>query len=113
MFTRWIFPGFIKEFTETCAGWFFKATDSAHNWDGIVGVKGQWDFTDKWYATGYFDVGTGDSDYTWQVLASVAYRFKRLDAVVGYRYLQYEFDKDAPIKDLDVRGPFFGAKFLF
>jgi hypothetical protein len=89
------------------------ASDGVGKWDGIVGVTGQWDFADKWYATGYFDVGTGQTDYTWQVLASVAYRFKRLDAVMGYRYLQYEFDKDDAIKDLDVRGPFFGAKFLF
>ncbi|TDI90796.1 MAG: hypothetical protein E2O75_05675 [Chloroflexi bacterium] len=88
-------------------------SDSASNWDGIVGVAGQWDFTDKWYASGYLDVGTGDSDYTWQALASVAYRFKRLDAVVGYRYLDWEFDSDSPIKDMNVHGPFFGAKFLF
>ena len=88
-------------------------SDSASNWDGIVGVAGHWDFTDKWYASGYFDAGTGDSDYTWQALASVAYRFKRLDAVVGYRHLAYEFDSDAPVKDLSVTGPFVGAKFLF
>jgi hypothetical protein len=88
-------------------------SDSGSVWDGIVGVAGQWDFTDKWYASGYFDAGTGDSDYTWQALASVAYRFKRLDAVVGYRHLAYEFDSGGPIKDLSVTGPFVGAKFLF
>ncbi len=90
-----------------------KAEDSGSVWDGIVGVSGQMDLSDKWYLSGYADIGTGDSDYTWQALASVAYRFKRLHAAVGYRYLDYKFDSSSAFDDLTVHGPIVGVRFAF
>lgn len=39
-------------------------SESAGSWDGIVGLRGQWHFTDKWYTAYYLDVGTGESDST-------------------------------------------------
>ena len=63
-----------------------KASDSGSVWDGIVGVTGQMDLSDKWYLSGYADIGTGDSDYTWQASASVGYRFRRVHGMVGYQH---------------------------
>jgi hypothetical protein len=90
-----------------------KATDSGSNWDGIVGIAGQMNLPDKWYLLGYLDVGTGDSDYTWQAQASVGYRFRKVDAVAGYRYLDYDLGSDAALSDLTVHGPYAGVKFNF
>jgi hypothetical protein len=81
--------------------------------DGIVGVRGHLQFGDRWYGTYHADVGTGDSDSTWQGLLSVGYRFERLDAVAGYRYLDWSFDDDEPLKDLNLSGAFAGIKILF
>jgi hypothetical protein len=90
-----------------------KAEDSGSVWDGIVGVTGHMELSEKWYLQGYADIGTGDSDYTWQALGGFGYRFKRVDAAVGYRYLTYEFDSDAPLADLTVHGPIVGVRFGF
>ena len=90
-----------------------KASDSGSVWDGIVGVTGQMDLSDKWYLSGYADIGTGDSDYTWQALASVGYRFERVHAMVGYRHLDYKFDSSEAFADLSVTGPYVGVKFMF
>ncbi len=46
-----------------------KIEDSGSNWDGIVGVSGQIELADKWYLPYYLDVGTGQSDLTWQASA--------------------------------------------
>jgi hypothetical protein len=41
------------------------------NWDGIVGVKGRFNFgpSREWFVPYYVDVGTGDSRLTWQGIA--------------------------------------------
>jgi len=82
-------------------------------WDGIVGVKGKINLNDKWYLPYYADVGTGQSDLTWQAQAGVGYKFKWGDVLLSYRYLDYKFDSDSPLDDLNVKGPQLGAKFYF
>jgi hypothetical protein len=88
-------------------------SDSGSNWDGIVGVHGHVNLSENWYLPYHLDVGTGESDLTWQVDAGIGYRFGRFDIVAGYRYLDYEFDDDTIFKNLDVRGPYVGIEFWF
>ena len=91
-----------------------KVSDSEHYWDGIIGFRGKTGISEKWYLTYYADVGTGDSDLTWQTLAAISYRFEKLDAVLGYRYLEYDFDDDNDVfDDLNLGGPFAGVKVRF
>lgn len=90
-----------------------RISESGHVWDGIVGIRGQVDLNEKWYLRYYADVGTGDSDLTWQALGDVGYRFSKVDVVAGYRYLEWDFDDDAAFDDLDIAGPFVGVKFVF
>jgi hypothetical protein len=33
--------------------------------------------------------------------------------VMGYRYLEWNFDDDEALEDLNLGGPFVGAKFIF
>ena len=90
-----------------------KVSDSGRTWDAIVGFRGKSDFSDKWYLDYYADIGTGDSDLTWQALASINYRFRKIDAVFGYRYIEWDFDDTNLLDNLNLHGPFAGIKFLF
>ena len=78
-----------------------------------MGVRGSYLLNDKWYIPYSVNAGTGQSDFTWEAQAAFAYRFRNLDAVAGWRYLYYDIssDNDAPLKELDVNGPFVGAIF--
>jgi hypothetical protein len=42
-------------------------------WDGVVGLRGRAEFGDdhKWFVPYYFDIGTGDSDLTWQAIGGI------------------------------------------
>jgi hypothetical protein len=89
-----------------------KITPSANVWDGIIGVRGKVNLTDKWYMNYYADGGTGDSSYTWQALAGLNYKFKKVETGFGYRYLTTN-DKDDAIEDLTIKGPYAGVRFFF
>lgn len=82
-------------------------------WDGIIGVNGAIDLNEQWYLPFYLDVGTGDSDLTWQAALSVGYRFSSFDVLAGYRYLSWDLDDNPALDDLTVNGPYAGIKFLF
>src|SRR4030095_17131869 len=43
------------------------------NWDAIAGVKGRIALgsSRKWFVPYYFDIGTGNSDLTWQAVAGI------------------------------------------
>lgn len=90
-----------------------KTSESGHNWDGIVSVRGDFKLSDKWDAAIYFDGGSGDSDYTWQGLAGVSYEFDNFKGFLGYRHLKWDFDDDSLLENMQVSGPFVGARFNF
>jgi hypothetical protein len=94
-----------------------KSSDSGDVWDGIVGVRGSVKLNKHWYLPFHFDVGTGDTDLTWQAFGAVGYKFSSFDLVAGYRYLAWEFDDDdkggGTFNDLDISGPMVGVKFVF
>ena len=66
-----------------------------------------------WFIPFHLDIGTGESDFTWQGFAGLGYRFKSLDVLVGYRYLYWDFEDNAALDDLDVSGPGAGVRFYF
>lgn len=85
----------------------------ADNWDGIVGFKGRYAFGDRlqWYVPMYADVGTGDSDLTWQAAAGLGYAFNWGDVVAMWRYLDYNMKSGQPVNDLNFNGPMIGVTF--
>lgn len=86
------------------------------NWDGIIGVKGDMRLYDKWIVPYRLDVGTGDSNFTLNAVAALAYEFKWGRVLAGYRYLHYDFDEDdlgVLLNDVDIKGPLLGAQFSF
>ena len=84
---------------------------SGSNWDAIVGVRGNYRLSDKWYFPYSVNAGAGDSDFTWQANAAFAYEFQKLATVVGWRYLTW--DNDGALTDLTINGPYVGVLFRF
>lgn len=85
----------------------------ATNWDAVIGVKGEVAITAdrRWFLPYYVDIGAGQSKFTWQALAGVAYAFDWGVTSLGWRYLDYEFKSDSPIQNMNFSGPFIGATF--
>jgi hypothetical protein len=83
-------------------------------WDGIVGLRGNFDIGDgKWSVPYYFDVGKGDSDLTWNALAAFAREFGWGQIILGYRHLEYDEGPDGFLQGLALSGPGIGARFSF
>ena len=89
------------------------AKQSASVWDGVIGVRGNVNVTRKWYLPYYLDVGTGQSDLTWQGLGGVGYRFNWGNVVLVYRHIYWDFKSDSLLKDMSFSGPALGTVFKF
>ncbi|MDH3948517.1 MAG: hypothetical protein OEU74_06110 [Gammaproteobacteria bacterium] len=83
------------------------------NWDVIVGARGNYSFgaNNTWFVPYYLDVGTGDSDQTWQAIAGLGYKFHWGEAVAAWRYLSYDLPSDSAIADMNFNGPAIGVTF--
>lgn len=92
--------------------------------DFLLAVNGEYDFPgSNWSMPYYADIGTGDSDLTWQAMIGVDYAFDSWKLNLNYRHLEYDFGdvsgsyRGAPasIKNLEMvfSGPSIGAKFEF
>ena len=81
-------------------------------WDGIVGVKGRFVFGDRgeWFVPYYADVGTGQSQLTWQIFGGIGYTYSWGSVVGGWRYLDYNF-KRSDLQDIHFSGPMIGVVF--
>jgi len=90
---------------------------SGSGWDGIVGLKANYELNEKWFMPCAFDIGTGDSDQTWQAFAGVGYKYENFDVIAGYRHLEWEFDNsdagDGALNSLNISGPIIGIKYRF
>lgn len=81
--------------------------------DGIAGFRCRRLFGDRWVLELLGDAGTGGSDFSWQGVASVGYRYSWGELTGGWRHLKVDYEKDETVADLSLSGPFFGAAFRF
>jgi len=81
--------------------------------DAVVGLRGETRFAERWSLAYYGDIGTGQSDVTWQLYGAIGYDVKYFDLFAGYRYMGWRFDDVASLDKLDVHGPVIGARFRF
>lgn len=88
-------------------------TVKADNWDAIIGIKGEVYLSteQRWFIPYHLDVGTGQSDLTWQVNAGIGYRYGWGAVVASWRHLDYNFESGDPIQRLTLSGPLIGAAF--
>ena len=70
------------------------------NWDAVVGAKGRVAFgaNREWFIPYYADIGTGDSDLTWQgsVGPRLRVRLGRRDRLVPLSRLQLQIEQQGP-----------------
>ena len=86
---------------------------SSNLWDGIIGVKGRYAFGDdrRWGIPFYLDVGTGDTQLTWQAAVGLSYSYKWGDIIGMWRYLDWNNNSSKQIESLNFNGPMLGATF--
>lgn len=89
-----------------------KATETDDVFDGIVGVKGQLNLEGNWYIPYYVDIGSGDSNFTWQTYTGISYHMDQTNIFFGYRYLEWDLGNKV-IDNLNLNGPIIGAKYTF
>jgi hypothetical protein len=84
-----------------------KLHNQTHVTDAIIGLRGRWSpFEDKnWFFPYYVDVGTGDSDNTYQLMVGVAYGFHWGDIALNYRDVEYKEGSDKFLKKVELSGP--------
>lgn len=82
-------------------------------WDGIVGVKGLYAFGEdrKWYAPFYLDVGTGQTQLTWQIAGGIGHSYDWGSVFAIWRYLDYNFQSGKALDDINMNGPMLGVAF--
>jgi hypothetical protein len=86
-------------------------SSGTRKWDPVVGVKGRIVLGTgrTWFVPYYFDIGGGQSRYTWQASAGLGYAFAWGDLVGSWRRLDYEFQPDQPIGSIKLDGPAIAA----
>lgn len=83
-------------------------------WDAIFGVRGEIALGEsRWALPYYADVGAGDAELTWNVMAGVSYAFGWGDMLVFYRHLEYDQGDSGLLQGFSFSGPAFGARFRF
>jgi hypothetical protein len=82
-------------------------------WDGIVGLKGRATLGEmgRWSLPFYLDIGTGESDLTWQVAGGITYAFNWGELTAMWRHLAYEMKAGSGLESLSFNGPMIGATF--
>ena len=89
-------------------------SDGATWVDGLVGVRGSFAFTPKFYAVGWGLVGAGGADIDWDVMAGVGYNINdTFSATLGYRALGVDYSDDGFLFDAVQQGPIAGLTIRF
>ena len=88
---------------------------SGSNTDFIVGLRGNIGLgeAERWFIPYWADIGTGDSDLTWQAMLGLGYVFDWGQLALAWRYLDYDMSSDARIADMTFSGPAIGARFAW
>ena len=81
--------------------------------DFFIGVKGYKNINENWYIPYEADIGTGDTELSWQVFAGIGYRYDWGAVKLGYRYLELDMEDGALVEDLTADGPVLGVSIKF
>lgn len=84
--------------------------------DPIIGLRSQWEINDNWYLAAKGDIGGfgAASDFTWNIQASVGYRFNdALSLEVGYRYFDTDYSDSNFTYDIAQSGALIGLTYAF
>lgn len=88
---------------------------AAEDWtDAVAGIRWGYRINETWQGLVLADVGAGESDLSWQVFATIAWRFNEWGSVVGgYRYLSLDYETSDYRADISLQGPAIGLSIRF
>ena len=91
-------------------GGFWPTTDST---DGIIGIKGALRLSPdgKWFAPFEADVGDGNKNWQYNLMAGAGYHFHWGDVMLGVRNLTYQASDRPILQKVRLTGPVLGANF--
>ncbi len=82
--------------------------------DGVIGVRVLHPVSDKVSLLGYADIGAGGSDLSYQMIAGVNWEFvKDFTAKAGYRVMDWDYENDGTVWDMQASGTYLGLGFKF
>jgi hypothetical protein len=95
----------------------FTSDSADRDWaDPLIGIRGQWNFDERWFVAGRADIGGFGvaSDFAWNAQATVGYQFtKGFSTELGYRYFDTDYRDGDFIYDIAEHGVFLGFNFTF
>ena len=91
-----------------------RLSGNADIWNGIVGVRGRILVGDSGFFVPYYaDVGTGDSNLTWQVFSGIGYQSGWAGVQLGYRYMSFDQGSGSLVEKLTMGGAYLAVNFTF
>ena len=83
-------------------------------YDGILALRPRLALSKNWWFSPTMSIGAGDSDLTWELSPQFVYDCAcGWDVRLGYRNLNYDFEKGSDSLDLTIKGPVIGVGFSF
>lgn len=81
--------------------------------DYFIGMKGKIELSERWDILLYGDIGTGDTDQTWQAMLGLTVQVsENWDIALTYRHLDWKIRGDIA-NDINFSGPLLGALWSF
>ena len=83
-------------------------------WDAVIGVRTLTPIAERWTLVGYFDIGAGGSDLTYQGILGVNWKASStLTVKGGYRYFYQDYADDGFVWDMAAHGLYLGLGISF
>jgi hypothetical protein len=83
-------------------------------WNGIVGVRGRIALGESGlFVPYYLDIGTGNSNVTWQSFAGIGYQTGWAGVQLGWRYLSLDQGGSRLVQDITMSGAYVAVNFSF
>ena len=117
----WIKSNLKWDFNATGGGGILDIADSGkvstngHSSDAIIGLRGNWAFGDQrgWYIPYYFDVGTGNAEWTTSANLGIGYLYDWGNIAFVWRDLRYKQSNDDFLRKFTLDGPSFNIGWQF
>jgi len=81
--------------------------------NGIIGARGRVQLGRGFFIPYYLDIGTGDSNFTWQTYAGLGYQTGWAGVTAGWRYISLDQGGNSLVQDLSLSGAFLAVNFVF
>ena len=83
-------------------------------WNGIVGLRGRIRIGESGFFIPYYaDIGTGESNLTWQAFGGIGYQSGWAGVTLGYRAMAFDQGSTDLVNKLTMHGAFLAVNFTF